>query len=626
MNNNCIKHDEIIKKSHERSKKYGIEKERVVSRKMLTAGEVASRIKNNIYFINIAAPFMTIIYDILRDSGFMMILTDNEGCILNLIGDDEMIKAASELNMVLGTYMDERSIGTNAMGTAIKENVPIQISAREHFITAYHRWTCSAAPIHNSNGDIIGTLNLTGSSEKVHSHTLGLVVAAVKSIENQIKSNFAQNKLIEIYQYMNTIIDSISFGIIAVDINGCIKSINKTACNIVNLEEKYVSDKSIDSILSNWKDIHECILSNKRYQDEEVIFVNKSIKGRYNIDTYPIKNDKRILGTVITIKDIQKVINLVNKYTGMRARYTFDDIIYGSSNMRRLIKYSKNVSSSPSTILITGESGTGKEVLAQAIHNCSSRKEYGFVAINCGAIPKNLIESELFGYDDGAFTGGRRGGHPGKFELADNGTLFLDEIAEMKLDMQVNLLRVLQEGCFTRVGGSKYIQVDVRIIAATNKDLKLEVEKGNFREDLYYRLSVIPIKIPPLRERKEDIPLLIDSFLKTKALKLNKNIPKISDEMYKRLLTHKWVGNIRELENYIENIVNFNGKTTFEIESEEKKIDTNQFEPLTLDEIQKKAIISSLKRLNGNISKVSRELGISRNTLYCKIKKYGIKI
>ncbi|WDC85701.1 sigma 54-interacting transcriptional regulator [Caloramator sp. mosi_1] len=165
------------------------------------------------------------------------------------------------------------------------------------------------------------------------------------------------------------------------------------------------------------------------------------------------------------------------------------------------------MSNSPSTILITGESGTGKEILAQAIHNNSNRRDFGFVAINCGAIPPNLIESELFGYDEGAFTGAKRGGNPGKFELANGGTLFLDEIGEMPLDMQVKLLRVLQEGCITRIGGNKYIDVDVRIIAATNKNLLQEVKEGRFREDLYYRISVIPIVLPPLRERKEDIPL-----------------------------------------------------------------------------------------------------------------------
>ena len=339
---------------------------------------------------------------------------------------------------------------------------------------------------------------------------------------------------------------------------------------------------------------------------------------------------------VLTIKEIQRVLNLVNKYTGGRARYVFEDIIGESSSIKRVIYNARNIASSPSTILIEGESGTGKEVLAQAIHNASDRRNNSFVAINCGAIPKNLIESELFGYEDGAFTGAKRGGMPGKFELANGGTLFLDEIGEMPLDMQVNLLRVLQEGCVTRIGGNRYIPIDVRIIAATNKELGKEIEKGTFRRDLYYRLSVIPIWLPPLRDRENDMLLLFKHFLNVKAEKLRKSIPSISDEIYSNILTYNWPGNIREIENFVENIVNLDGNTTFDIGNKQagvqciakcvNKISDEEQYICSLEELEKKAIIASIKKFDGNITKVAKILGISRNTLYVKMKKYDVEL
>lgn len=636
------KHEEIIKESHERCIEYGVEKERIQPKKILRGNEVSENINNNWDLLRVASPFMELLYNFLEDSGFFIILTDREGCILNLVGDKEVVKASEELNMVIGAYMDEKSIGTNAMGTAIKVDSPIQISATEHFITAYHRWTCSAAPIHNEQGDIIGTLNLTGSSELVHPHTLGLVAAAVKSIENQMKSELVQNRLAEAYSYLNTIMESISTGIFAVDDKGIVKLMNKNACDMLGTSEEQVIHKNISEAFGSFKDIAKAVESKKAIQDEEISLSKGNKRERYNMNLYPIKTkENEIIGHVLTLREIQNVINLVNKYTGMQARYTFENIIGESTQIKKVIEYARHISDSPSTVLIQGESGTGKEVLAQAIHNESSRRDYGFVAINCGAIPKNLIESELFGYDDGAFTGARKGGHPGKFELANGGTLFLDEIGEMPLDMQVNLLRVLQEGTVTRVGGEKCISVDVRIIAATNKDLKKEIEKGSFRQDLYYRLSVIPIELPPLRQRREDIVFLIDHFLELKASKLNKDIPELHTELYERFLDYEWPGNIRELENVIENIVNLGGKLSSVVSSRFERVKDDE-EPVfrfikdqgleeeeaylcSLEELEKKAISACINKFKGNISHVAKTLGISRNTLYLKMKKYNIK-
>ena len=626
---------DIIKKSHERSVDYGIDKSTIFPKKILKPEELKNKINKNEKLLNVASRFMVTLYEFLKGSGFFIVLLDNECCILKILGDKDVVKEALSLNMVVGACMSENSIGTNAMGVAIKEHNPIQISEKEHFITAYQRWTCSAAPIHDVDGTIIGLLNLTGGREKVQKHTLGLIVSAVKCIENQINVEYINNRLLETYQYMNTVVDSIYLGIYVINKDGILKTINKEACSILRIKEEDIIGKKVDTILPDWINIFEKIIKGNVYNNIEVTLSNETTKTKYNVSANPIEIDNEVKGMVVVFTAIKKVIKPVNKYSSGRAVYNFEDIVGNNPEIKKVIDYAKIISSSPSTVLIQGESGTGKELLAQSIHNYGERSNKTFIAINCGAISKNLIESELFGYEDGSFTGARRGGCAGKFELSSGGTLFLDEIGEMPLDMQVNLLRVLQEGYITRVGGDKIIPVDVRIIAATYKDLKKEVEKGRFREDLFYRLSVIPIKIPPLRERKGDLPILIDHLLKIKANKLNKKLTIMSAGIYEKMLNYNWPGNIRELENCIENIVNLNGESTMVFDYDEKnntisKDDSNKALSIenkkiyTLAELEKNEIIKAMNQNEQNMTRIARDLGITRATLYSKIKRYNI--
>jgi len=396
-------------------------------------------------------------------------------------------------------------------------------------------------------------------------------------------------------------------------------------------------------LLPHWHQIIGRFKKGESYLDMETTFPVNGSKERYDLSAYPIiDNNEQIIGIVLVIKGIQKIFNLVNKYAGMRAYYTFDDIIGDSMEFIQVIKHAENISNSPSTVLLLGESGTGKELIAQSIHNASHRRDAVFIAVNCGALPKSLFESELFGYEEGAFTGSKKGGHAGKFELANGGSILLDEIGEMPLDMQVNLLRVLQEGYITRIGGTKNIPVDVRVIAATKKNLFEEVKKGTFREDLFYRLSVIPLFIPPLKERGNDRITLFNHFLKVKAQKLDKPIPTISQELFNKVIEYHWPGNVRELENYVENIVNFNGKSSFNIINPTNSNETFQGNVssqtnrqtghffgedelnMTLEEKEKSTIKACFDHMGGNMTKVSRKLGISRTTLYSKMKKYNL--
>lgn len=621
---------EIINRSHKRCIQYGIEKCRALPAKIFKGEELKMLLDKNNELVKIARPFIEILYDLLRGSGFSIYLTDKDGIVLTIIGDRDIIEDQTRVGIIVGADLSEKSAGTNAMGTALYENCSIQASGEDHFITAFHIWTCSAAVIHNEKGDIIGSLNLTGRRQLAHPHTLGLVVAAVKSIENQLKVEKTQNELLEAYEYLNTVMDSVNAGIFAADTNGVIKAVNNTLCSMLEIEIEKIINKKAVNVLDNWEFILGQIKRKNTYENKEIIYFGNKKKNRFDLSVYPIKNKTGdITGTVAIFKDIQNVYNLVNKYTGMSATYTFDDIIGESKAILKLKEQAKSISNSPSTVLIQGESGTGKELIAQSIHNNSNRRNNSFVAINCGAIPKSLIESELFGYEEGAFTGAKKGGHPGKFELANGGTLFLDEIGEMPLDMQVSLLRVLQEGCVSRLGGNKCTYTDARIIAATNKDLKKEIERGTFREDLYYRLSVIPIYVPPLREREGDIELLIQYFLKVKSVKLEKPIPKVKYDLFEKLIGYNWPGNVREMENCIENIVNLDGNTSFNFET--KNLDYKlynsvaselEYNMCSLDEWEQKAILSCIDKCNGNISKAAQILGVNRSTLHSKINKY----
>lgn len=316
------------------------------------------------------------------------------------------------------------------------------------------------------------------------------------------------------------------------------------------------------------------------------------------------------------------------------------DLISQSPKMKEILKIIQKVSDSPSTVLITGESGTGKELVARALHNRSSRSQNSFIAINCSAIPSTLIESELFGYERGAFTGAVTS-KPGRFELANQGTLFLDEIGEISQEMQAKLLRVLQNSEIERVGGIQTLKIDIRLISATNKDLTEEVKKGNFREDLYYRLNVVPIYLPPLRERLEDFPTLVNFFIEKYNKKLGKKIQGMDEQAMGMLSQFEWPGNIRQLENVIERMILLNEGDRLTLKSIPKEIlgDTpmavsapqaignSSFKEIvkeTTQKIEKELILKALEETHGNVTRASKKLGISRKSLQNKIKEYQL--
>lgn len=632
---------DYVASSHKRCREYEVEQDRIYSKRMIFGNDLFKRLEGKKELIDTAERYMNKLYNFVKGSNFFALLTDEEGCILSIIGDASILTEAFFFKMVPGAYMDERSIGTNSMGTALAEGQPVQVSGEEHYIKAYHRWTCSASPIRNSRGEVIGSIDLTGYSEYVHLHTLGMVVAAADAIEEMLDIKRYTVELFMAKKFTETIMDSIEAGILTSDLEGNIKTVNRQIADMFGYRPDEMKSMKTRDLLENWENVKASVINKQGFTDEDVFVNARRTKHQFNLSAYPyLDGEQNLMNIVFVFNEVKKVRKLANRIMGHQAVYTFDKIIGEDKNFIQLVEYAKKIADSRSNVLIMGESGTGKELFAQAIHNYSSRREESFVALNCGAIPRNLIESELFGYEGGAFTGAKSAGQPGKFEIADGGTIFLDEIGEMPLDMQTRLLRVLEEGTVSRVGSIKEMVVDVRVIAATNKDLNEEVGKGNFRKDLYYRLNVLPMRLIPLRERKADIPLLGRYFMERISMKLNRKSVNIDEETMKSLLEYEWPGNVRELENIIELMVNTESiPDSFrrpDSDTDEKAgVDLNRSEQTTACEVRKESlnlefmeknhILMVLGLYSGNITLCAKTLGIGRTTLYRKMESYGIK-
>ncbi len=620
---------EYVRQSFSRCQKYGLYKDLVYSNRILEGNELYQRLEGEKDLIQVAEPFIHHLYNFLKGTSFFSILTDRDGCILRVIGDENILEEAISLKMIPGAFMDEQNIGTNAMGTSLEEQQPVQISGKEHFIKEYYRWTCSAAPIRSPEGEIIGCLDLTGAIENVNTHTLGMVVAAVNAIEKTIRLKQNNTLLKQNNLFTEKLMNSIQAGILSCSLDGTILTANDQTFSLLGEEEESLFSRSISSLIPSWENIKTAALSGEEFQNRDLLLNTKKNKIYFNISAYPVvSGDSSISAVIIVVKDVKHVRKHANEILGRKAIYTFDKMIGQSETFLDAVDFARKVADSKSTVLISGESGTGKEIFAQSIHNCSSRRDEAFVVINCGAIPGTLIESELFGYNDGAFTGARKGGQAGKFEIADGGTLFLDEIGEMPLDMQVKLLRVIEESIVTRLGGNEPIPVDVRIIAATNKDLTREVQEGLFRSDLYYRLNVLPIKLPALRERSEDIPLLIEYYSRKISRRINKREVPVTTEQMARFCRYSWPGNIRELENVVELMTNSEKVPALFSEpvpaGSPLEIPADRAE--ALEEVEKHYISRVLEENRFNIASSARQLKIGRNTLYRKIRIFGIPV
>lgn len=439
--------------------------------------------------------------------------------------------------------------------------------------------------------------------------------------------------------------DSPYVAIVVVDKNGYITIMNQTFLNLLGITEAQVIGQYILDILPTSK-LPE-VLKTGRIDKADIWAIN----GRDTVVTrLPIVEDGEIVGAIgqsllldisgvrTLMKRMQESERELNLYKeeirqSYKAKWRFEDLIGVDDEFAATKSMAFQLSKTTSSILITGESGTGKELFAHAIHNASNRNLAPFVRINCAALPENLLESELFGYEEGAFTGAKKGGKPGKFELAHGGTIFLDEIGDMPLTMQTKLLSVLQERSLERLGGTNPITVNVRVIAATNRNLEKMVANHEFRQDLYYRLNVVRLNIPPLRRRTADIPVLVHELMRRINHQLNTDISKISYKALELLQGYTWPGNVRELENILEralNLADMHHDDSLTIKHfpslvEKAYFNDKQTLPEAIENLEKKFISDALKKTGGNRIQTAKTLGIHTSALYRKLDKYQLK-
>lgn len=452
---------------------------------------------------------------------------------------------------------------------------------------------------------------------------------------SKIGENEMHGRLSIMANQFSAVINSIVEGLVTIDHEGVITHINKSAEKLLSISTQDACGQHIKNIFPGFS-APKVLDFGQHYAEQEIQYEHKGEQCLFISTITPIKTNQKIIGLVISFRGIRELRKLAGRLIREDRKYTLDGILGTSKIMTILKQKMQLVAATDSTILITGESGTGKELFARAIHEESHRKNGPFIAINCGAIPEMLLESELFGYEEGAFTGANRGGKPGKFELANNGTIFLDEIGDMPMHLQVKLLRVLQEVKIDRIGGVKPVWIDVRIIAATNRNLEDMIKEKLFRSDLFYRLSVIPFYIPPLRERKEDLMLLLYHFLDKYNLILGKQITGFTQEVQRRMLAYPWLGNVRELENAVEYAVNIATQNVIDCTFLSSRV--NEYyerndnlltgtAQITLAELEKNAIVAALQRFGSTgqaKEKAADSLGISRSSFYRKIKDLGL--
>ncbi|HBV95920.1 MAG: hypothetical protein JL50_04690 [Peptococcaceae bacterium BICA1-7] len=617
-----------IADSWERSQQYGVSPA-TPKPVLCTNSELSQYRRNSRLLIYSSVPVLENTLEFLAGSDFIMGLFDTNAVVLKTFGDESSLHWAAGVGLVEGAKWSEDVMGTNAATLGLKLARPISLEGCENFSRIQVEMNCSFAPIiDQAIQKLVGGLILAGPADISNNLSLGMVTSATKHIESKIAFD----------RYNETITNSVSEGILIVDLQGKIIYINKSGFRIFRKECKPFCGLTLFDLIEYTQENHhflEVLTQARSMSDETLVLVVGKEKVSLNVNiTYYDIPEMNLVGNVIVIQESERINRLIRKYIARNAKMSFSDIIGSNPRFLQVIKIAKAAASSDSNVLLLGESGTGKDIIAQSMHNASSRMNNPFLAINCAALPRELIASELFGYEDGAFTGAKKGGNLGKFELADQGTLFLDEIGDMPLDLQASLLRVIEEKSVMRLGGGKLIPVNVRIIAATNKSLEDEVVRNRFRRDLYYRLGVIRINLPPLRERSDDIIILARQFISRICQRIGKPEMSLSPEVSEAFLRYGWPGNIRELQNALEGAIQLSSGQiiTYDLIQEyfspvDEGVDSLKsatIGDITMSDIKKQAIESTLQKNNYNKSKTAKSLGISRKTLYRRLKEYSL--
>ena len=619
-----------IAESWVRSREYNVDPYNFAHSSYLTEREYESRKKDNQQLIDLALPILQNVYNSLEQTRYLVLLYDPDGYHLLRIGQRADLERSGKFKVRGGLCFSERHVGTCGFSLAKQLRKPIQITGCEHYSALLHYVTGAYAPIFSSkNSNFIGVAAVGGMQTVPNDHTLAIAIAASTAIGNLLELNQAKGELDIYSKSLRTAIDSFEDAVILIDNMSQIYEINEAAKQALGLKQRDIRGQHISN-LPDLSVLQEAIQQTFQSEDREGREIEYEIRNQIFLASikYVGRSRQDAQGVMVELKNVRNLSRIVQNFTGHRPKYTIENMIGSSDKMREIKSIAKIVAKSNAPVIIEGDSGTGKEVLAQAVHNASYRKDKPFIAINCSAIPIELLESTLFGHEKGAFTGAS-GMHVGKFELANKGTLFLDEIAEMPLGMQVKILRIIEEGVMERVGGKKTFPIDVRILTATNKDLYHQVQKRLFREDLFYRLNVFRILLPPLKERKEDILDLFYSFVADFAPQYNQLTPRVSDEFLKMILNYNWPGNIRELRNSVQYaMARLDADTLLPVHLDgfflqpgnDMTNDSMGYTKQKLSDIENELILKALQSNKGNKAQTAKALGISRATLYRKLK------
>ncbi len=595
-----------------------------------------------IFWNNRHYSFQNIFHSFLQENNAAIFYLNPNLDIVMQNGNQLLLEKLNAINLGIGANLSEKAIGTNAAALALLNQERSTVAGAEHYLEILQGIACIAEPFSLPTNIYIGYVMyvvdladfVPSFEERLHQYL---------NMQNDLLGlQFDNLKLSLNNEALNRGINFKECGVLFVEQNGLIIYANEWTRYYFKIKEEDISGKHITQVFPELTDTLDCFRTRKTILGKEINFSQRlQPAGKLIVDSILPNTQDSSTGMIITMSEVKPLFKKPKK-AEHGAFFTFDDLIGVSPTFSELKTIADVASASSCNVMIIGESGTGKELFAQAIHNRSQRREGPFISINCAAIPKELIYSELFGYMEGAFTGAKKGGAPGKFELANNGTLFLDEIGEISNEMQAVLLRVLEEDTITRLGSSTSIPIDVRIIAATNRDICSSVASTEFRLDLYHRLCTVRIDIDPLRRRKEDIPILADYFLQVFNNKHNKNIQRITPEAIDYMKHCAWLGNVRELRNVIERGVIFCSTNELSIGDLPKELEkhyrpsghsspinirrdsglAHQFQE-KLDE--KRQIELQLKKRNNNKSLVAQDLGITRATLYRKMKFFGIE-
>jgi sigma-54 dependent transcriptional regulator, acetoin dehydrogenase operon transcriptional activator AcoR len=589
---------------------------------LLTEAELFRHRSTQSALLEAARPVLTQARTLLSQADSMLILTDPSGLILETAGDPRTRDNGRGMHLERGGRWNEADIGTNAIGTAIASGQPVQIHASEHFCSDVQRWTCAAAPIHHpADGKLLGVLDVSGPARTFNPQSLAYAAAASRQIEDLLaRAMIAERERLMLHFAGKRPGDDV----MVLDSRGAIVFATEQARRELNRRDPGIAagdNRRIVSLasipLANWPDRLRQILP--------------------NTSTEIVRDQGQQLGAVLVLpRQRTTSSSAVAQLRHVERGVHFQDILGESPAIRDAIERARFIAESDAPVLLDGESGVGKELFARALHGAGNAAGGPFVPVNCGAIPRDLIGTELFGYADGAFTGARAKGHTGKIVAAHTGTLCLDEIGEMPQELQQYLLRIVEDGIVYPLASNEGRQVRVRYVSLTNRDLRQEIAAGRFRRDLYYRLAVLRLTIPPLRERGDDVVLLAEHFLNTIAAKQARTPPRLDPAVLDLFRRHAWPGNVRQLRNVIESMLVLSRGDRLGLENVPAELldgDTEParakpveaaFFPTSLKLSERATIQAVLAQCRGNLTEVAKQLGIARSTLYRRLEEHGL--